>query len=456
MGGSTHARYGLWPVKLTIVGGGGFRVPLVYGALLAKRERLPFDEVVLHDLEEGRMERMATVLHGLAQERGEELPFRATTDLDDAVEGADFVFSAIRVGRLEGRVVDESVPLSIGVLGQETTGPGGICFALRTIPAMVHLAETIAEKAPQAWLINFTNPAGMVTEAAQQVLGDRVVGICDSPSGLCRRVARALGLRPEQMWFDYFGLNHLGWLKGAHDAERDRLPELLADDTKLAGFEEGRLFGGDWLRALGMIPNEYLYYFYEDAVAHMGDSPRGAYLLESQAAFYAQNGQDPAQALQAWRATRAERDRTYMAAERLAAGVEADHDDGGDGGGYEGEAMAVVEAIANNTRAIMILNTANRSALPFLDERAVVEVPSIVGRTGPVPVAVGPVPAHAQALVTTIKDVERTTIEAARHDSPELAVRALALHPLVPSVTAARKIFDGYRSRLPELAERFA
>ena len=112
MGGSTHARYGLWPVKLTIVGGGGFRVPLVYGALLAKRERLPFDEVVLHDLDEGRMERMATVLHGLAQERGEELPFRATTDLDDAVEGADFVFSAIRVGRLEGRVVDESVPLS--------------------------------------------------------------------------------------------------------------------------------------------------------------------------------------------------------------------------------------------------------------------------------------------------------------------------------------------------------
>src|SRR3954471_14080249 len=442
-------------VKLTIVGGGGFRVPLVYGALVARRDRLPFDEVVLHDVDAGRMERMGGVLDGLAAERGAELPFRTTTHLGDAVDGADFVFCAIRVGRLEGRVVDESVPLSLGVLGQETTGPGGICFALRTIPAMVDLAETIEQRAPRAWLINFTNPAGMVTEAAQQVLGDRVVGICDSPSGLCRRVARALGLRPEQMWFDYFGLNPLGWLKAAHDAERDRLPELLADDDALGGFEEGRLFGGEWLRALGMIPNEYLYYFYEDAVARMGESPRGAYLLESQAAFYAQNGQDPAQALQAWRATRAERDRTYMAAERLAAGVEADHDDGGDGGGYEGEAMAVVEAIANNTRAIMILNTANRSALPFLDERAVVEVPCIVGRTGPVPVAVGPVPAHAQALVTAIKDVERTTIEAAREDSPELAIRALALHPLVPSVAAARLIFDGYRSRLPELAERF-
>jgi 6-phospho-beta-glucosidase len=442
-------------VKLTIVGGGGFRVPLVYGALLGKRETLPFDEVVLHDLDAPRMERMSGVLKGLALERGEQLAFRTTTDLDDAVEGADFVFSAIRVGQLEGRVVDESVPLGLGVLGQETTGPGGICFALRTIPAIVTLAQTVAERAPGAWVVNFTNPAGMVTEALQQVLGDRAVGICDSPSALCRRVARVLNLRPEQMWFDYFGLNHLGWLKGAHDAQGDRLPGLLADDDKLASFEEGRLFGADWLRSLGMIPNEYLYYFYADAVAEMGERPRGAYLLESQAAFYEQNGQDPAEALDTWRATRAERDRTYMAAEREVAGVSEDHDDGNEGGGYEGEAMAVVEAIANNTRSIMILNTANRSALPFLDERAVVEVPCIVGRTGPQPVAVGPVPAHAQSLITSIKDVERTTIRAALTGSPDLAIRALALHPLVPSVTAARAIFDGYTQRLPELAERF-
>jgi 6-phospho-beta-glucosidase len=446
-------------VKLTIVGGGGFRVPLVYGALLAKRDRLPFDEVVLHDVDAGRLERIGGVLDGLAAEHEAELPFRATTDLVDAVRGADFVFCAIRVGRLEGRVVDESVPLSMGVLGQETTGPGGICFALRTIPAMVRLAETVAEHAPDAWLINFTNPAGMVTEAVQRVLGDRAIGICDSPSALCRRVARALGREPGEMWFDYFGLNHLGWLRAARDAGGDCLPDLLTDDAALAGFEEGRLFGGEWLRTLGMIPNEYLYYFYfaTDTVTSIRESAlaRGASLLESQGAFYERSGQDPAQALEAWRATRAERDRTYMAAERSAAGVDADHDDGGEAGGYEGEAMAVVEAIANNTRKVMILNTANRSALPFLDERAVVEVPAIVGRSGPVPVAVGPTPPHAQALVSAIKDVERTTIEAALSGSTELAVRAIALHPLVPSVTLARQIFDGYRERLPELQERF-
>src|SRR5215218_153194 len=128
-------------MKLTIVGGGGFRVPLVYGALLAKAERLGLEEVVLHDVDATRLERIAPVLDGLAEEHGERLPFRSTTVLEDAIEGADFVFCAIRVGRLEGRVVDESVPLGLGVLGQETTGPGGICFALRTIPAMVGLAQ---------------------------------------------------------------------------------------------------------------------------------------------------------------------------------------------------------------------------------------------------------------------------------------------------------------------------
>jgi 6-phospho-beta-glucosidase len=446
-------------MKLTIVGGGGFRVPLVYGALLEKTARLSLDEVVLHDIEGARLERVATVLEGLAAEHGERLPFRTTTDLADAIEGADFVFCAIRVGQLEGRVVDEGVPLGLGVLGQETTGPGGICFALRTIPAMVALAQVIAERAPQAWLINFTNPAGMVTEAVQQVLAERAVGICDSPSGLCRRVAAALGREPADLWFDYFGLNHLGWLKGVRDAGGERLPGLLEDDARLAGFEEGRLFGGEWLRSLGMIPNEYLYYFYysSDTVEAIRESPasRGVFLLEQQRRFYAQDGQGPAEALASWRATRHDRERSYMAEARSAAGDGSEHDIEANSG-YESEAMAVLEAIALNTRAVLILNTANRSGLPVLDARAVVEVPAVVGRAGPVPLAVGEVPAHAGALVALMKEVERTTIDAALTGSRELAVKALALHPLVPSVTTARAIFDGYAERLPALKEAFA
>jgi 6-phospho-beta-glucosidase len=446
-------------MKLTIVGGGGFRVPLVYGALMEKAERLGLDDVVLHDIDELRLQRIGTVLDGLAAEHGTQLPFRTTTDLDDAVEGADFVFCAIRVGLLEGRVVDETVPLGHGVLGQETTGPGGICFALRTIPAMVDLAESIAVRAPQAWLINFTNPAGMVTEAVQPILGGRAVGVCDSPSGLCRRVAEALGRDRGDLWFDYFGLNHLGWLNGVRDRDGELLESLLADDDALAGFEEGRLFGADWLRAIGMIPNEYLYYFYyaADTVNAICESPRsrGAFLLEQQREFYARNGDDTAAALAAWRATRHDRERTYMAEARSAAGEDGDHEHA-DSGGYEAEAMAVLEAMALNTQAVLILNTANRTSLPFLDADAVVEVPAVVGRAGAVPLATGQVPAHARSLVEAMKDVERTTIAAALSGSPRLAVKALALHPLVPSVTVAQKIFDGYRARLPELAEAFA
>ena len=445
-------------MKLTIVGGGGFRVPLIYGALLDMAPRLRFDEVVLHDIDADRLQRIGSVLDGLAEERGDRLPVRTTTDLSDAVEGADYVFCAIRVGQLEGRVVDESVPLTHGVLGQETTGPGGICFALRTIPVMVDVARVIAERAPRAWLINFTNPAGMVTEAVQEILDGRVVGICDSPSGLCRRVAQALGREPRELWFDYFGLNHLGWLKGVRDGHGELLDALLADDERVTGFEEGQLFGGEWLRSLGMVPNEYLYYFYyaTDTVDAIRSSPqsRGAFLLEQQGRFYQGNGEVPAEALAAWRATRHDRERTYMAEARSAAGDPAEHVS--DNGGYESEAMAVLEAMALNTRAVLILNTANRSALPFLDDSAVVEVPAIVGRAGPVPVAVGDVPAHAAALVSTMKDVERTTIEAALTRSREKAIKALALHPLVPSVATAREIFDTYRRRQPELQEAFS
>jgi 6-phospho-beta-glucosidase len=399
------------------------------------------------------------VLTGLERERRARLPIRVTDSLEDAVEGADFVFCAIRVGRLEGRVVDERVPLDEGVVGQETTGPGGICFALRTVPVMLDIARTIAERAPTAWLINFTNPAGLVTEAVQEVLGGRAIGICDTPSALCRRVAGALGREPDELWFDYFGLNHLGWLRGVYDGDRNLLPDVLADDDLLDTLEEGRLFGGEWLRSLGMIPNEYLYFYYfaSDTVGAIasGLESRAEFLLRQQTAFYESDGRTPEEAIAAWRAVRAEREETYFEEARSAAGVEGHSAQWEDVGGYEGEAMAVVEAIALNRRCVLILNTANRSGLPFLDERAVVEVPCVVGAAGAVPTAVGEVPGHARALIETIKEVERTAIRAAVTGSRQLAVEALALHPLVPSVTTARRIFDAYASRQPELTARF-
>jgi 6-phospho-beta-glucosidase len=351
------------------------------------------------------------------------------------------------------------VPLDEGVVGQETTGPGGLCFALRTVPVMDEIARRVAKRAPDAWFVNFTNPAGLVTEAIRDELGDRAVGICDSPAGLCRRVAAALERPADELWFDYFGLNHLGWLRSVAHGSRDLLPELLADDERLAGFEEGRLFGGEWLRALGMIPNEYLffYYFASDTVGALrsGLESRGEFLLHQQAAFYSENGRTPEEALDAWRRTRREREETYFAEAHAAAEIEGT-DTWDDVGGYEGEALALVEAIALDQRRVSILDTANRSSLPFLDAEAVVEVPCVVGPAGARPLAVGDVPGHARALITSIKEVERMTIDAALTHSRELAVEALALHPLVPSVTVARRILDAYATRRPELAELLA
>ena len=352
-------------MKIAVLGGGGFRVPMVYGALLERSGRLGVEEVALFDVDGPRLARIAPVLAGLERERGERLAARPTTDLDDALEGADFVFCAIRVGRLEGRVVDERVPLDEGVVGQETTGPAGLCFALRTVPVMVELAEAVAERAPHAWFVNFTNPAGLVTEAIQEVLGDRAIGICDSPAGLCRRVAEALGRDPAELWFDYFGINHLGWLRGVYDGDRDVLPELLADDERLSGFEEGRLFGGDWLRTLGMIPNEYLYFYYHaaDTVAALrsGLESRAEFLVRQQAGFYRDDGRSPEDALAVWRATRREREQTYFAEARAAAGVaRATRRAGGRRLRARGDRGR--RGDRRNECRVLILDTANRSA----------------------------------------------------------------------------------------------
>ncbi len=263
-------------MRLTMLGGGGFRVPLVHGALLADDHSDRIDEIALHDVDADRLEvlRRALEQQADAADRAGHVEVRATTDLDEALDGSDFVFSAMRVGGLAGRVADERVALDAGCLGQETTGPGGIAYALRTVPVALDVARRIANRAPDAWCINFTNPAGLVTQAMQEVLGDRVVGICDSPIGLGRRAAAAVGAPSDTRGFGYVGLNHLGWLRSLTVDGTDRLPELLADREALLRTEEGRLFGADWLQDLGAIPNEYLYYYYftREAIASIRGS----------------------------------------------------------------------------------------------------------------------------------------------------------------------------------------
>ncbi|MFE3743663.1 6-phospho-beta-glucosidase [Streptomyces sp. NPDC059134] len=443
-------------MKLTILGGGGFRVPLVYGALLGDHAEGRVTEVTLHDLDAARLGAIARVLAEQAAAVPDAPTVTATTDLDEALRGADFVFSAIRVGGLEGRAADERVALAEGVLGQETVGAGGIAYGLRTVPVAVDIARRVARLAPDAWVINFTNPAGLVTEAMSRHLGDRVIGICDSPVGLGRRVARVLGADPDRAWIDYVGLNHLGWLRGLRVDGRDELPRLLADPDALGSFEEGKLFGADWLRSLGAIPNEYLHYYYfnrEAVLAYQqAEQTRGAYLRDQQARFYEELARPGAPALSAWDRTRAEREATYMAENREAAGAGERDDDDLESGGYEQVALALMRAVARDERATLILNVRNRSTLAALDADAVIEVPCLVDGNGAHPVTVAPLPHHATGLVCAVKAVEREVLAAAESGSRASAVAAFALHPLVDSVSVARRLLDGYRAVHPGLA----
>ncbi|MEU7033263.1 6-phospho-beta-glucosidase [Streptomyces sp. NPDC046237] len=443
-------------MKLTILGGGGFRVPLVYGALLGDHAEGRVTHVTLHDLDGGRLAAITRVL----AEQGAGVPdaprVTATTDLDEALRGADFVFSAIRVGGLEGRAADERIALAEGVLGQETVGAGGIAYGLRTVPVAEHIARRISVLAPDAWVINFTNPAGLVTEAMSRILGDRVVGICDSPVGLGRQVARILGADPDEAWIDYVGLNHLGWLRGLRVGGRDELPRLLADDEALGSFEAGRLFGAEWLRTLGAIPNEYLHYYYFNREAvrayQQAERTRGAYLRDQQAGFYDEMGKPDTSALATWRRTLADREATYMAANREAAGIGERDEQDLESGGYENVALALMRAIARNERATLILNVRNGTTLSVLDADAVIEVPCFVDAAGAHPVSVAPLPYHAVGLVTAVKAVEREVLAAAASGSRATAVKAFALHPLVDSVSVARRLVDGYTAEHPELA----
>ncbi|AXJ08229.1 6-phospho-beta-glucosidase [Arthrobacter sp. PM3] len=461
-------------MRLTIVGGGGFRVPLVYRALSAGPFAGLVRELVLYDVDAGRLAAIEAVLASLAGESppGSGPQVRAVSSLAEALDGADMVFAAIRPGGTAGRIADERIALSLGLLGQETTGAGGISYALRSIPPMLELAAQMRRRCPDAWLLNFTNPAGIVTEALVPVLGRRVIGICDSASGLVHRAARAAGVTLPDGRLDgvgYYGLNHLGWLYRLESGGLDALPALLADPAALAGFEEGRLFPQEFLAGLGLLPNEYLFYYYETARAVAGmrgaDLTRGESIARQQEELYPRLAAAGPGAFALWEAARRSREEGYLA-EARAAGERRDETDLA-GGGYERVALAAMRALSGGGAAELILNTVNTlntappagpgpgpeasAAVPGLPADAVVEVPCQVTPDGAVPLPQdAPGPAELE-LMRRVKDVERLVVEAATTGRREAALAAFARHPLVDSDALAAGLLAGYAAAFPGL-----
>jgi len=259
-----------------MVGGGGVRTPLVIHGLAHAAGELGVSELCLFDADRDRAEVIARIGREVVRNAGADFPITVCSQLEAAVEGAEFILSSIRVGGMPARARDERIAIEHGLAGQETTGPGGAAMALRTVPVALEHAHAIEKLAPDAWFINFTNPAGLITQALTQHTSLRVVGICDTPIELFHRIAASFGENPADMQFDYAGLNHLGWVRRVLLRGRDVTEELLADDEKLRAVYPGNLFDPVLVRTLGLLPTEYLFFYYRQRTALANQLRAGA------------------------------------------------------------------------------------------------------------------------------------------------------------------------------------
>lgn len=442
--------------KVAVLGAGGVRTPLIVEAMARRQARLGLGELALMDIDGERLEIIGSLLQPIEQ-GGPGFRIVRTLDPDEALDGADFVIATFRVGGIGSRVVDERVPLRYDVLGQETTGPGGFAMAMRTIPVLLGYLERMRRRCPDAWLINFANPAGLLAEAALRVGGwTRTVGICDAPESMGRIAAALVGVPVEEIYLDYFGLNHLGWLRGVWYNQVNYLPRFI-EKMQALGKVPGLPFAPTFVAALGMIPNEYLFYYYHEREAVMRQQKVGANRGEQIASLNQQlfaeltalhRAGDVAGMQATHRAYLARRGETYMAREtgnhHDLSGLEPQLAEMLAGEGYAGVALGVMEGLLGGSPRQMILNLPNSGAIWGMDAADVVEAPALVAKGIVRPLAVGAVPPACLGLMQQVKAYEQLTIAAAAEGSYHKAQQALALHPLVRDVGTAKAILDDY------------
>jgi 6-phospho-beta-glucosidase len=427
-------------MKVAVIGGAGVRTPLLVGGLT--RSDLPIEQIALYDVDQARLATIGAVAERMAASGRVTL----CASVAECVAWADFIFTSIRVGGVEQRVHDEATAQRHGIVGQETVGPAGFAMATRTIPHMVRYARQIADAAPRAWIINFTNPVGMVTEA-MRTASDRVIGICDTPTELFEDVARALGLQSGACYFDYFGLNHLGWLREVYSDGEPQLHRLWNDAERLRSIYRMPLFDSVSLRQLQLLPTEYVYYYDQptrafDNVRRAGQSRGQAVAELTRALFDALRDPGVTDPVAIYKSYLWTRSAGYMQIES-GADAPAAPSPASELSGYDKIALAVVRAIHLNTNAIIPLSVPNRGTIAELHDDAVVEVPCVVNANGARPLHVGRVPDGIRPLLTQVKDYERRTIAAALSWSMASAQDALAANPLVPNrATAERLIAD--------------
>jgi len=414
-------------LKLAVIGGGSTYTPELIEGIIKNHERFPVKKLVMVDIPEGRHK--LAVVGALAQRMVKKsgLPIQVdlTFDREEALYGADFVSTQLRVGLLKARALDESIPLKYDMIGQETTGPGGMMKALRTIPVMLDIAKDMKRLCPDAWLLNFTNPSGMVTEALNKYADIRTVGLCNSPIGMVKWLCQTYDVDESRINCEFTGLNHLHYVTKIEIDGEDKLSELIGRRESYAAknVPEGE-WNKNFLRALGAIPSYYLKYYYMNREM----------LLEEQEA--ARGGRTRAQVVQ------------QLEDELLALYSDPKLDykpkqlEERGGAFYSEAAVRLMCSLHNDTGDVQTVNVSNNGTLDFLRDDDCIEVSCRIHRDGPVPVPVATVPEAIKGLICAVKTYERLAIEAAVTGDRDLALLALAHHPLVPSVGDAERMLD--------------
>jgi 6-phospho-beta-glucosidase len=426
--------------KVLMIGGGGVRTPLVIYALVKAHDLLQVGELVLFDIDAARAETMTRLGREIVREIGGAMRLRVSTDLAEAAAGSDFVLSSIRVGGIAGRARDERIAIEHGLAGQETTGPAGAAMALKNLPVMMQQARTVEQAAPGAWFINFTNPAGLMTQALTAHTGLRVIGICDTPIELFHRIADALGEPYREMVFDYAGLNHLGFVRRVTLRGADISARLLGDTELLRQIYPADLFDPALIQTLQLIPTEYLFFYYSQRKAHANQLRAGASRgqeLErlNRDLFGRLAAEDDRTALQTYRQYLLRRNASYMKLEAQGesafAVAEEHYDPFETATGYHRIALDVMTGLVSEAGNEVVVNVTNQGAIDDLAADDVVEVPCRISREGVRRRPTCRLPESVRGLVQSVKAFERTTIRAAFEGSGMQARLAMMEYPII-------------------------
>ncbi|MFC5720264.1 6-phospho-beta-glucosidase [Streptomyces gamaensis] len=409
-------------MKLAVVGGGSTYTPELVDGFARLREVLPVGELVLVDPDPGRLEAVGGLARRILARQGHPARVTCTADLEAAADGADAVLLQLRVGGQAAREQDETWPLECGCVGQETTGAGGLAKALRTVPVVLDIAERVRRRNPGAWLVDFTNPVGIVTRALLSA-GHRAVGLCNVAIGFQRRFAGLLGVAPEEVTLEHVGLNHLTWERSVRVGGEDVLPRLLAEHG--AAIAEALRMPRSVLDRLGVVPSYYLRYFYQhdEVVRELRAKPSRAAEVAEMERQLLRMYRDPA---------------LDMKPELLAKR----------GGAFYSEAAVALTAALLRTgprgprEDVQVVNTLNNGTLPFLPDDAVIEVPAAVDARGARPLPVRPLEPLFAGLVANVTAYEHLALEAALKGGRERVFRALLAHPLIGRLDRADRLTD--------------